>query len=126
MAASLDKVMKKVLVFVLLMWSTLTVAQQFAPPPPPPPPPPPGYVDAPPPPPAVQSGQVMEPGVTITQTEDETIYEYRHGSQLYMVRVVPKAGPPYYFYDMDGDGQLDIQSNDPRNSHVNQWVLFRW
>ncbi len=85
-----------------------------------------GIQDVPPPPPPVQSGQVMEPGVTIIQTEDETIYEYRAGSRLIMVRVEPKSGPPYYFFDQDGDGQLDFQEDDPRLSKINQWVLFRW
>lgn len=93
---------------------------------PPPPPPPAGFPEPPPPPPVVQSGQVMEPGVTIIQTDNEIIYEYRAGANLYMVRVVPKVGPPYYFFDRDGDGQLDYSADDPRQSNINQWVLFRW
>ncbi|MGD2118013.1 MAG: DUF2782 domain-containing protein [Chromatiales bacterium] len=80
----------------------------------------------PPPPPEIQSGQVLEPGVTIIQTENETIYEYRAGSRLYMVRVVPRVGPPYYFFDRDGDGELDIDKDDPHSNVVNQWILFRW
>ena len=109
---------------LLLVVSASAMAQQ-----PGPPPPPGGAValpEAPPPPPPVQSGQVMEPGVTIIQTESETIYEYRAGQHLYMVRVVPKVGPPYYFYDQNGDGQLDYSENDPRKSNINQWVIFRW
>lgn len=99
----------------------VSVHAQPAPPPPPPPAP-----QAPPPPPVLQSGQVMEPGVTIIQTRDETIYEYRAGAVLYLVRVVPKSGAPYYYFDQDGDGELDYSPDDPRVSKVNQWVLFRW
>lgn len=117
--------MNRFIAVLLLLSSTVVMA---APPVPPPPPPPPGNTvqDVPPPPPPIQSGQVIEPGVTIIQTENETIYEYRAGSQLYMVRVVPVAGPPYYFYDQNGDGELDYQTQDPRDPRINQWVLFRW
>ena len=117
--------MNRILIVLLLVVSVSAVAVQ----PGPPPPPPGGAValpEAPPPPPAIQSGQVLEPGVTIIQTESETIYEYRAGPHLYMVRVVPKAGPPYYFYDQNGDGQVDYSENDPRQSSINQWVIFRW
>lgn len=114
----------KIVLSFLLMLSSVVVAQPFSPPPPPPPPA--AVPDVPPPPPGVQSGEVMEPGVTIIQTDNETVYEYRTGNHLYMVRVVPKAGPPYYFYDHDGDGQLDYQSDVPYRSKINQWVLFRW
>ena len=116
--------MKKVVGMFLIGLASLAIAQ---PPVAPPPPPPPGtYVDAPPPPPPVQSGEALEPGVTIIETDKERIYEYRVNGQLYMVRVVPRVGAPYYFYDVDGDGELDYQSTDPRNSRINQWVLFRW
>ena len=115
--------MNRIIALLVLLMS----AGAYAVTPPPPPPPPPAAVpDAPPPPPPIQSGQVMEPGVTIIQTEDETIYEYRAGSHLYMVRVVPRSGPPYYFVDHNGDGRLEYSENDPRASKVNQWVLFRW
>ena len=86
--------------------------------------------EQPPQPPSVPAapvpGQVMPPGVTIIQTDNETIYEYRAGSHLYMVRVVPKSGAPYYFFDRNGDGELDIDKDDPHSSVVNQWILFRW
>ena len=115
--------MNRLIAVLILVISASALA---APPPPPLPPGPAGVSDVPPPPPPVQSGQVMEPGVTIIQTEKEIIYEYRAGANLYMVRVVPRVGPPYYFYDQDGDGQLEYSDNDPRSSEVNQWVLFRW
>ena len=44
-----------------------------------------------------------------------------------MVRVQPKVGPPYYFVDEDGDGELEYTTDDPtQGPNVNQWVLFRW
>jgi hypothetical protein len=90
-------------------------------------PPPPGMVDAPPPPPPMQSGEPMAgPDVTIIQTENERIYEYRVGATLYMVRIVPRVGPPYYYFDSNGDGELDYHQTDPRQSNVNMWEIFRW
>ncbi len=120
--------MKKILGMLLTGLASVTVAVTplSAMAAPPPPPPPGAYVDAPPPPPPVQSGEALEPGVTIIETDKERIYEYRVNGQIYMVRVVPNAGPPYYYYDVDGDGELEYQSSDPRNSNINQWVLFRW
>jgi len=43
-----------------------------------------------------------------------------------MVKVVPQAGPAYYFIDSDGDGRLDARVNDIHNISVPQWVLFSW
>ena len=111
--------MNRIIAVLVLLVSSAVLAA-------PPPPPPADFPEPPPPPPVVQSGQVMEPGVTIIQTESEMIYEYRAGAHLYMVRVVPKVGPPYYFFDRNGDGQLDYSEDDPRMSNINQWVLFRW
>lgn len=120
--------LRKLTGILLLVLALPAFAQPFAPPPPPPPPPPPQAMpDVPPPPPSLQSGDVIDgPAVTIIQTDNETIYEYRAGSHLYMVRVVPKVGPPYFFYDRDGDGELDIHNTDPRRSTVNMWEIFRW
>ena len=114
--------MKKIIGMGLLLAAAAVSAVQ-----PPPPPPPPGMVDAPPPPPVMQSGEPMAaPDVTIIQTDNERIYEYRVGATLYMVRVVPRVGAPYYYFDSNGDGELDYHETDPRRSKVNMWEIFRW
>jgi hypothetical protein len=82
--------------------------------------------EPPPIPPPVASGEELEPEVTIIETARGTIEEYRVGAHVYMVKVIPSAGPPYYFLDTDGDGRLDAQGTEPTNSWVNQWLLFRW
>ncbi|NKC15380.1 MAG: DUF2782 domain-containing protein [Gammaproteobacteria bacterium] len=83
--------------------------------------------DVPPPPPPVESGEYLEPDVTIVQTREETIYEYRVGGQLRAVKVVPQVGPAYYLVDADGDGRLESTRNPygPRFL-INSWVLFSW
>ena len=86
----------------------------------------PAQVSAPPPPPPLQSGEPLEPEVTIRQTEQETIYEYRRNGQLFLVRVQPRIGPPYHFVDVNGDGSLDYRPGEPTRDNINQWVLFRW
>jgi len=74
----------------------------------------------------VQSGETLEPEVTIMETDKGTIYEYRLNGNLYMVKVQPVAGPPYYLLDTDGDGEMDVRENRIWNNHIPQWVLFSW
>jgi hypothetical protein len=83
-------------------------------------------IAAPPPPPQLQSGEMLEPEVTIRRTEREVIYEYRRNGQLYMVRVQPRVGPPYHFVDVDNDGTLDYRPGEPVHNNINQWILWRW
>ncbi|PVV15880.1 MAG: hypothetical protein B6D82_02520 [gamma proteobacterium symbiont of Ctena orbiculata] len=74
----------------------------------------------------VVDGEVIEPEVTIIKREEGMIYEYRINGQLYMVKVQPDAGPPYYMVDRDGDGEFDSRSTDPTNISVPKWILMRW
>ncbi len=68
----------------------------------------------------------VEPEVTIIETDEEVIYEYRVRGQVYMVKIQPVAGPPYYLLDTNGDGILDVQENRTPNLALPQWLLFRW
>lgn len=83
-------------------------------------------IEAPPPPPPLQSGEPLEPEVTIRRTDRETIYEYRRNGQLFLVRVQPRFGPPYHFVDVNGDGNLQYRPGDPVRDDINQWILWRW
>lgn len=75
----------------------------------------------------VESGETMEPDITITRKGEKTIQEYRRGGRIYMIKVVPDIGPPYYFIDNDGDGKLDVRNNDmDRGSRVNMWKILEW
>jgi hypothetical protein len=77
-------------------------------------------------PPALINGEAIEPEVTIIKKEEGTIYEYRINGMLYMVKVEPQVGPPYYLVDRDGDGEFDSRSTDPTKISVPQWILLRW
>lgn len=68
-----------------------------------------------------------EPKVTIVRQKEQVIEEYRINGQLYMIKVTPKKGKPYYLVDADGDGNLESRRNDlVPSSLVPTWVLFRW
>ena len=65
--------------------------------------------------------------VVIIQHEDETVEEYRVGGRVYMIKVQPGKGVPYYLVDTDGDGKLESHYSDlTENIVIPQWVLFRW
>ena len=82
---------------------------------------------APPPPPTVHSGETLEPDVTIVQKQNETVEEYRVHGRLYMVKVTPKIGKPYYLLDTNGDGMFNRRMSDMYSDFVvPQWVLFSW
>lgn len=82
--------------------------------------------EPPPPPPPVQSGEVLEPEITIIQRENETVEEYRINGNLYLVKVQPAVGPAYYLMDNDGDGRLESRSSQLSDYVIPQWVLFSW
>lgn len=89
--------------------------------------PPQAAPEAPEPPLPVQSGEVLEPDITIIRREKETVQEYRTGGKLYKIKIIPDVGPPYYMIDVDGDGKLDVQQNDAdRQGRTNVWKLLEW
>ena len=49
----------------------------------------------------------LEPTVVIRDEEGRRIEEYSRGGQVYMVKVIPDKGIPYYYIDSDGDGRLE-------------------
>ncbi|MDD5037272.1 MAG: DUF2782 domain-containing protein [Methylococcaceae bacterium] len=78
-------------------------------------------------PPPTESGQPMEPDITIIRRDKELIEEYRVNNRLYMVKIKPSVGPPYYLLDTDGDGKMDLRRNElEKGMQVPQWVLFSW
>lgn len=66
-----------------------------------------------------------EPEVRIIQKGSEKIEEYRMNGKLYMVKVTPSVGVPYYLVDEDGSGKMR-QVNPNRRIVIPQWVLLRF
>lgn len=84
------------------------------------------YPEPPSLPPASYQGETVEPDVTIIETERGMIYEYRVNGQLYMVKVQPPVGPPYFLLDTNGDGLMDVEQDRVWNNAVPQWLLHSW
>ncbi|NDV13484.1 DUF2782 domain-containing protein [Crenobacter caeni] len=103
--------------FALLVASPLALAD--TPPAPAPLPPPPAIADG-----VVQPG-APEPEVRIIQKGSDKIEEYRINGLLYMIKVTPSIGVPYYLVDEDGSGNLK-QIDPTRRVVIPQWVLMRF
>jgi hypothetical protein len=78
-------------------------------------------------PPKVQEEQI-EPTVTIREEEDRMIEEYRMNGQVYMVKVTPRVGVPYYYIDTDGDGKLELDVDRQALNPVQpvHWKIKEW
>ncbi|QDF98984.1 hypothetical protein CJ010_21820 [Azoarcus sp. DD4] len=106
--------MRRTLIALLMAAALPAFAQQ---PPklepiPEPPPPPPGMTDT------------DEPQVTIVKRGEDTVSEYRIRGKLYMVKVTPPHGVPYYLIDRNGDGRM-VRDDAPALS-VPMWVIKSW
>lgn len=74
----------------------------------------------------IESGEQIEPQITIIRQEDKIIEEYRINNNIYMVKITPVVGMTYYLIDHDGDGKLDVRKNELDDVIVPQWVLITW
>ena len=109
----------RTLLAALLLAIALPVAAQQSKPPmlqpvPEPPPPPPGY----------ELDPALEPQVTILKRGTDTIEEYRIGGKLYMIKVTPVSGRPYYMVDNQGDGKFTRQDSYDSGIRPPMWVIF--
>lgn len=81
--------------------------------------------EPPEPPMPVQSGENMEPDITIIRKGKQTIEEYRQGGRLYLIKVIPEIGPAYYVRDRNHDGRIDVNDID-KDTNINLWKLLEW
>ena len=54
------------------------------------------------------------PPVTITPSNQGRVVEYRSHGKLYMLKVIPKVGKPYYLIDQEGSGKFRRDDFQPR------------
>jgi len=108
------------IVALLLAAALPAAAQQSGPPalqpvPEPPPPPPGQSLDA-----------AVEPQVTIIKRGTDTVEEYRVGGRLYMIKVTPARGAPYYLVDHQGDGKFTRQESYDTGLRPPMWVIMQF
>ena len=113
--------MRRLLPILLALFVTAGHAQNARPPDleplPEPPPPPPGLEDE----------GLGEPEVTIEQRGEDIHEEYRLNGQLYMIRVTPPTGIPYYLVDPSGTGNFARQDGGlGGNVSPPMWVIKRF
>ena len=78
--------------------------------------------DPPPPPAGFEMDPALEPQVTIIKRGTDTVEEYRVGGKLYMLKVTPPNGVPYYLVDKQGNGTWVRDSSDS-GLVVPKWVI---
>lgn len=64
-----------------------------------------------------------EPSVTIKPSSQGRVVEYRANGKLYMLKVIPKVGKPYYLIDQKGDGQFVRQGSLDSGVQPPMWVI---
>ncbi len=79
-------------------------------------------------PPKVKPGNVPQPEITITESKEKIVKEYRINGTLRAIKVIPKNGfPPYLLIDREGSGQfVKIGPDTGPELQVPQWILFEW
>ena len=63
------------------------------------------------------------PAVTIKESSQGQVVEYRANGKLFMLKVTPKVGRPYYLVDRIGDGHFVWQGDLGTNQQPPMWVL---
>jgi hypothetical protein len=82
--------------------------------------------EPPPPPPGLELDPALEPQVTIQRRGAETVEEYRVNGQLYMIKVTPSHGVPYYLIDDIGRGDFTRRDSYDTRTRPPMWVIHRF
>ena len=80
-----------------------------------------------PPPPKIVDGEALEaePQVTIHKKGKETVEEYSVNGQVYMMKVTPEHGVPYYLHKDDQEGGW-VNTGPVQPLAIPKWVIFRF
>jgi hypothetical protein len=82
--------------------------------------------EPPPPPPGMELDPGLEPQVTIQRRGTETVEEFRLNGRLYMVKVTPSHGKPYYLVDNVGRGEFTRLDSYDTGTRPPMWVIHQW
>ncbi len=111
-------IFKLITMFSILSLSTAVTAGNQKPEVPPPPDMPADFKD-------FDEQSSIKADVTIHKGKKKVIEEYRINGRLYMIRVIPKIGKPYYIrYSDAASGQAIRRELDDISTPF--WKLFEW
>ena len=79
-----------------------------------------------PPPGAIEGDVGEEPQVTIIKKGEDTVEEYRVHGELYMQKITPSHGVPYYLMKEDQDGGWSRVDDISKPMVIPKWVIFRF
>jgi hypothetical protein len=79
----------------------------------------------PPPPPPEVPVHELEPEVRIVTKGSEIHEEYRLNGRLYMIKVTPAKGRPYFLIDREGHGEFRRSDFEPSIA-IPMWVIKSW
>lgn len=82
--------------------------------------------EPPPPPPGLELDPALEPQVTIQRRGTETVEEFRIQGRLYMIKVTPAHGVPYYLIDEGGQGDFVRRDSIDTRTRPPMWVIHQW
>jgi hypothetical protein len=82
--------------------------------------------EPPPPPPGLELDPALEPQVTIQRRGTETVEEFRIQGRLYMIKVTPAHGVPYYLIDEGGQGDFVRRDSFDTRTRPPMWVIHQW
>lgn len=72
---------------------------------------------------STDTANALEPKVTIYKRGKDTVEEYRMNGKLYMMKITPEKGKPYYLIDNRGDGRWSRTESLDSGLRVPQWVI---
>jgi Protein of unknown function (DUF2782) len=72
------------------------------------------------------SDEVDETEIVITTKQARMIEEFRVANQLYMIKVTPRIGAPYYLVDSLGDGKFARQNSLDSGFRPPRWTIKKF
>jgi hypothetical protein len=70
--------------------------------------------------------EALAPQVTIVQRGEDRVEEFRIRGRLYMMKVTPPHGVPYYLIDERGDGRMIRRDSIDERLVVPMWMIFQF
>lgn len=72
---------------------------------------------------APTASDIEEPSITIRRRGGERVEEYRLKGKLYMIRITPPKGKPYYLIDQMGRGEFTRHDGPMAPTAVPHWII---